>query len=310
MLVISRSEVEAVLDLDVLIDRLAEGFTDVSAGRASVPPRTAAFAPSGFLGAMPGYVGGILESKLVAVFPDNHSKGLPSHQALIALFDGDTGEPLALLDGTYITAMRTAGASALATRVLARDDAGVLTIIGAGVQGASHLEMLQRARDFREVHVASRTLEHASALARSVGGSATDDFEHAVRAADVICVCTDATTPVVEGAWLSPGTHVTSVGASPAGGELDRATVTAGLLVVESRVAFQPPPAGAFELQGMDPDQAVELGEVISGVHPGRTSVEEITVYKSMGHAMEDAVAARLVYDAAVAAGIGTEVEL
>lgn len=310
MLVISRSEVEALLDLDILVERLTEGFAEVSAGRTSVPSRTAAFSPSGFLGAMPGYVRGILESKLVVVFPDNHAKGLPSHQALIVLFDGETGEPLALLDGTYITAMRTAAASALATRLLANEDAAVLTIIGAGVQGASHLQMLQRVRAFREIHVASRTLEHASALARTAGASATDDFETAVRAADVVCVCTDATSPVIDGAWLSPGTHVTSVGASPRGGELDDATVTAGLLVVESRVAFEPPPAGAFELHGMDPTRGVELGEVIVGDHPGRTSAEEITVYKSMGHAMEDAVAARLVYDKAVDEGAGTSVSL
>ena len=310
MLVIPRSEVEALLDLDALMERLAAGFVEVSAGRASVPPRTAAFSPSGFLGAMPGYVDGILEAKLVAVFPENHDRGLPSHQALITLFDGDTGEPLALLDGTYITAMRTAAASALSARLLARADAEVLTVLGAGVQGASHLKMLQRVRDFREIHIASRTLENSQALARSVGAAATDDFEAAVRAADVVCVCTDATTPVIDGSWLSPGMHVTSVGASPRGGELDRATVTAGLLVVESRVAFEAPPAGAFELHGMDPSDGVELGDIISGAHPGRTSEDEITVYKSMGHAMEDAVAARLVYDAAIAQGGGTYVTL
>lgn len=310
MLVIPRSDVEALLDLDALVDALAQGFAEISSGRASVPPRTAAFAPSGYLGAMPGYVDGILEAKLVAVFPDNHDKGLSSHQALIVLLNGDTGEPLALIDGTYITAMRTAASSALATKLLAAEDAGVLTVIGTGVQGASHLEMLQRVGDFHEIHVAGRTLERARALARTVGASATDDFERAVRAADVVCVCTDATTPVIDGSWLSPGAHVTSVGASPRGGELDRATITAGLLVVESRVAFEPPPAGAFELQGLEPSDAIEMGEIVSGRHPGRTSAEEITVYKSMGHAMEDAVAARLVYDAAVRDGRGTRVSL
>ena len=310
MIVISRSDVEELLDLDRLVDELATGFVEVSEGRASIPPRVAAFTDTGYLGAMPGYVDRVLEAKLVTVFPGNHERGLASHNALITLFDSETGEPLALLDGSYITAMRTAGASALSARLLAREDAGVLAVIGAGVQGRSHLQMLQRVREFREIRVASRTKDHAEALARSVGAIATDDFESAVAGADVVCVCTDSTTPVLQGAWLEAGTHLTSVGASPNGGELDEATIAAGLLVVESRVACQPPPAGAFELQDVDPADVVELGEIVSGGHPGRTSDEEITVYKSMGHAMEDAVAARLVYDVAKQHERGTHVSL
>ena len=131
-----------------------------------------------------------------------------------------------------------------------------------------------------------------------------------MRGADVVCVCTDAATPVVKVSWLAPGAHVTSVGASPKGGELDEGTVRAGLLVVESRVAFQPPPAGAAELTGLDPADAAELGEILSGQRAGRSADEEITVYKSMGHAVEDAVAARLVYDAGRASGRGTRVNI
>jgi ornithine cyclodeaminase/alanine dehydrogenase-like protein (mu-crystallin family) len=259
---------------------------------------------------MPGYVGGTLAAKLVNVFHGNHDKGLPSHQALITLFDSTTGSPLAIMDGTAITAMRTACASALATRTLAREDTRVLAVIGAGVQGRAHLQVIPRVRRFDEVRVASRSSEHAVVLAQDFDAHAVETFEEAVRGADVVCLCTDSTTPVIHGTWLSPGAHVTSVGASFDGGELDDATLRAGLLVVESRIAFDPPPAGAAELQGHDRDAAAELGEILSGARQGRTSPVQITVYKSMGHAIEDAVSARLVYEAAIETGAGTEVPL
>jgi ornithine cyclodeaminase/alanine dehydrogenase-like protein (mu-crystallin family) len=310
MLVLTRAQVRELLDVDLLLEALERAFTELSAGRASVPPRIAASTERGLLAAMPGYANGVLEAKLVSVFPDNHAAGLPSHQATIAVFDDETGTPLALMDGTEITAARTGASSAVSTRALARDDARVLAVLGAGVQGRSHIEAARRARDFDEIRVASRNAEHASALAEEVGGVAFDSFEEAVRGADVVCACTDASEPVLSAEWLGPGTHVTSVGASREGPELDRATLTSGLLVVESRVAFEPYPAGAHELQGLDPESAVELGEVLAGTREGRTSPEQITVYKSMGHAVEDAAAAGLVYRRARAQGIGTEVEL
>jgi len=244
---------------------------------------------------MPGYVDGVLAAKLVTLFPGHE----PSHQALIAVFDAETGTPTAVMDGTHITAVRTGGGSAVATRALARDDARVLTILGAGVQGRSHLDAVGRVRDFQEVRIASRNPEHARAFAEESGATPVATFEEAVAGADVVCACTSAAEPVLRRDWLDPGTHVTSVGSSMDGPELDRETVTAGLLVIESRVAFQPPPAGSHELQGLDPGVAVELGEVLSGSHPGRTSADEITVYKSMGHAVEDAVAAALVLERA-----------
>ena len=291
MLVLSQEEVERLLDVDQLLDALERAFVELSAGRASVPPRIAAFSERGLLGAMPGYVDGVLAAKLVTLFPDHE----PSHQALIAVFDAETGTPTAVMDGTHITAVRTGGGSAVATHALARDDARVLTILGAGVQGRSHLDAVGRVRDFQEVRIASRNPEHAHAFAEETGANAVDTFQEAVAGADVVCACTSAAAPVLRRDWLDPGTHVTSVGSSMDGPELDRETITAGLLVIESRVAFQPPPAGSHELQGLDPSVAVELGEVLSGSHPGRTSPEEITVYKSMGHAVEDAVAAALV---------------
>jgi ornithine cyclodeaminase/alanine dehydrogenase-like protein (mu-crystallin family) len=310
MLVLNRAQVRELLDLDLLLAALERAFVELSAGRASAPPRIAAQTERGLLAAMPGYVDGVLEAKLVSVFPGNHAAGVPSHQATIAVFDPGNGTPLALLDGTEITASRTGASSALSTRALAREDARILAVLGAGVQGRSHVEAAVRVRDFAEIRVASRNAEHARALAAEVGGVAMDSFEQAVRGADVVCACTDADEPVLSADWLSPGTHVTSVGASREGPELDRATVTAGLLVVESRVAFEPYPAGAHELQGLDPESAVELGEVLAGTREGRTSPEQITVYKSMGHAVEDAAAAGLVYRRAREQGIGKEVEL
>jgi alanine dehydrogenase len=291
MLVLSQEEVARLLDIDELLDALERAFVELSAGRASVPPRIAAFSEKGLLGAMPGYVDGVLAAKLVTLFPDHE----PSHQALIAVFDAETGEPSAVMDGTHITAMRTGGGSAVSTRALAREDAKVLAILGAGVQGRSHLDAVGRVRDFEEVRIASRNPEHTRAFAAESGATAFETFEEAVRGADVVCACTSSAEPILRREWLDPGMHLTSVGSSMEGPELDRETVTTGLLVIESRVAFQPPPAGSHELEGLKPSDAVELGEVLSGAHPGRTSDEQITVYKSMGHAVEDAVAAALV---------------
>ena len=295
MLVLDQEQVAALLDVDVLLERLERAFVELSAGRASVPPRTAAFAPKGLLGAMPGYADGVLAAKLVSVFPEHE----PSHQALIAVFDADTGTPLAVMDGTHITAVRTGASSAVASRALAREDARVLAILGAGVQGRSHLDAVRRVREFEQVRVASRSFERAQALAAAADATAVETFEEAVRSADVVCCCTDASEPVLRHEWLAEGAHVCSVGASQQGPELDDATVRAGLLCVESRVAFQPPPAGSFELQGLAPERAVELGEVLAGTRDGRTSEDELTVYKSMGHAVEDAAAAALVLERA-----------
>jgi ornithine cyclodeaminase/alanine dehydrogenase-like protein (mu-crystallin family) len=312
LLVLARADVERLLDLDELVDALAAAFVELSAGRTSVPPRVAARTASGLLAAMPGYLPGIgLETKLVSVFPGNHPHGLPSHQALIALFDEETGRPLALMDGTYITAVRTAAASALSARLLARPEAAVLAILGAGVQGHSHLQALLRVASFHEVRVASRSADHALALASiSPRARAMLSFEEAVRGADVVCCCTDSGAPILDFSWLSSGAHVTSVGANQSGPELDPETIRRGRLFVESRVAFQPPPAGAAELIGVDPGRAAELGEVIAGTAPGRRNQDEVTVYKSMGHAVEDAAAAGLVYRRAQREGAGQPVAL
>jgi ornithine cyclodeaminase len=295
MLVLSRRDVEELLDLDALLDALAAAHAELSAGQASLVPRVGAFAgEAGILGAMPAYVPSSgLGCKLVTLFPGNRDR--PTHQALIALFEAETGTPAALMDGTYITAMRTAAAAALATRLLARPDARVLAILGTGVQSRSAQEMFPRARDFAEVRVAGR-----------------GEFEEAVRGADVVHATTAAAEPVVRFDWLSPGAHVSSVGYGAGGSELDPEIVErADVVVVELRdSAFAPLPAGAPELAPRGRDGVVELGEIIAGTAIGRSSDEQITLYKSVGVAVQDLAAATLVLAAARERGAGQEIEL
>ena len=295
MLVLTRAEVEELLDLDALIEALAGAHAELSAGRASLPPRVAALTERGLLGAMPGFVHGAgLGAKLVTLFPRNRAP-LPTHQAAIALFDEETGTLSAVMDGTYITAVRTAATAALATRLLARPDAKVLAVLGTGVQSRAAQEIFPRVRAFAEVRVAGR-----------------GEFEAAVRGADVVHAATHSADPVVLADWLSPGVHVSSVGYNAPGSELDRAIVAAADIVcVESRdSALAPPPAGAPELAGLDPEAVVELGEVVAGTRPGRTSDEDMTLYKSLGVAVQDLAAAALVVRAAKERGVGREIEL
>ena len=312
MLVLSKHDVEALLSPPAMLDALSAGFLAYSTGHASVPPRTAARAPAGLLGAMPGWVADRgFALKAVSVFPDNGERGLPTHQGVITLFDEHDGSLLSVMDGEYITAMRTGGGAAVATRVLARDDAKVLAILGAGVQGYSHLATVPLVRDFSTIRICSRDAGRAAALA------ATDPrcvvisgFEAAIRGADVVCCCTDAREPITRYEWFDAGTHVTSVGGT-FGPEVDAETMRRGSVFVEWKGAAEnAPPAGAHELQGRDPSTVTEVGAVIAGLAPGRQSDEEITVYKSTGNGFQDAVVARVVYDAAVAAGVGTEVAL
>lgn len=295
MLVLSRNEVEELLDLDALLDALAAAHAELSTGNASLVPRVGSRAgDAGILGAMLAYAPSSgLGCKLVTLFPENRDR--PTHQAVIALFDPATGTPVALMDGTYITAMRTAAAAALATRLLAPPDARVLAILGTGVQSQSAQEMFPRARDFAEVRIAGR-----------------GEFEDAVRGADVVHATTASPAPIVRFDWLEPGAHVSSVGYGAGGSELDPAIVErADVVVVEQRdSAFAPLPAGAPELDPRGRDGVVELGEIIAGTAAGRTSGDQITLYKSVGVAVQDLAAAALVLAAARERGAGQEIEL
>jgi alanine dehydrogenase len=313
MLILSRSEVERLLDLDALIEALAAAMSDLSAGRSSSPPRVAAQIPerAAFLGAMPAHLpsSDALTSKLVSVFPQNTT--LPTHQAVIAAFDPQTGEPTAFLDGTAITALRTAAGSALATRLLAREDATTLAILGTGVQARAHARALPRVRAFTEVRVAGRDRAKAEAFAAEIGATAAASFAAACDGADVVCATTHADAPVVLREHLSPGTHVTSVGFNPTGREVDDATVAGALVAVESREsALAPVPAGSLDLAGANPDDVVEIGELLDGRRTGRTSPDELTLYKSVGVAVQDAAAAALVLRAALEQGAGLEIDI
>ena len=312
LLYLSQAEVERLLDVDAMLEAIARALVLFSSGVTSVPPRTAARAPDGLLGVMAGYVPGVaLEVKLVSVFPGNHGHGVPSHQALIALFNEADGTPLAVMDGTYITAIRTGGTAAVATRTLSRQDSSVLAILGAGVQGGSHLETFTHVRDFKEIRVASRDADKAAALAaRHPTARVAATFEEAVRGADVVACCTDAREPVIRREWLKAGAHVSSVGGT-FGPEIDPDTMAAGKVFVEWRgAATNEPPAGAHELQRLDPSTITEIGEVLAGTKPGRTSDHDLTIYKSTGHAVEDAATASLVYARALAEGAGVKLPL
>jgi ornithine cyclodeaminase/alanine dehydrogenase-like protein (mu-crystallin family) len=242
----------------------------------------------GFFGVMPAY-GGALGAKLVTFFPNN--QGLPTHHAIIALFRPETGEPLILMDGRLITEMRTAAVSAVATDLLARRDVDALAILGSGVQAQSHLEALRIVRQFREVRVWSP--RHAATFAERFRVTATNSAEEAVRGADVIVVATSATTPILRGDWLSSGAHINAVGATrPNWRELDDEVLRRARLFVESREPASKESGDVIAAETI----FAELGEVLSGSKPGRQREDEITLYKSVGVAIEDLAAASLVY--------------
>ena len=335
MLVLDKREVESLLDPDALRAAVAAALSDLSAGRASMPTRIAALVAEkdALLAAMPAYLpsAGALTTKLVSLFPRNTDR--PTHQAVIVAFDPGTGTPAALMDGEAITAARTAAASAVATDLLARGSADRLVVIGTGVQARAHLRAVTRVRDFRSIRVAGRDPSKAVALAaefahelheRVKPGDANPDIgtythiEQAVREADVICACTHSAEPVVRREWLRPGTHVNSVGYNTAGREVDGETVAASLVVVESRAAaLAPPPGGSNDLLWPIRDRLIdathihaELGELVAGTRPGRGDATQLTLYKSVGVAVEDAAAAALVLRLARERGVGRTIEI
>jgi ornithine cyclodeaminase/alanine dehydrogenase-like protein (mu-crystallin family) len=248
----------------------------------------------GFFGVMPAYAGS-LGAKLVTFYPGNTD--IHTHHAVIALFKPETGEPLAIMDGRLITEMRTAAASAVATKHLARPDAAVLGILGSGVQAGSHLEALRQVRQFSDVRVWSP--RNARAFAERHRVTAARSAEDAVRGADVVVVAANSKTPVLEGRWLSPGTHVNAIGATrPDWRELDDDLVARARVFVDSREAATKESGDVIAAR----EVVGEIGEVVSGKRPGRANAAEITVFKSVGVAVEDVVSAALVYERHVSA--------
>jgi alanine dehydrogenase len=294
---LEEEDVRQLLRMEELIPAMASALRDLSAGKVEQPMRRVlpVAEHNGFFAVMPAY-GGALGAKLVTFYPNN--TGVPTHHAMILLFRPETGEPLVTMDGRLITEMRTAAVSAVATDVLAREDASVLAILGSGVQAGSHLEALRIVRKFREVRVWSP--RNSNEFARQFKVTAAASAEEAVRGADVIVVATAATTPVLLGEWLSPGTHINAVGATRTNWrELDDETLRRARIYVELREAAMKESGDVIAAGEM----FAEIGEVVAGVRPGRQSKEEITLFKSVGVAVEDVVAADLVYRKAMSRG-------
>jgi ornithine cyclodeaminase len=328
VLVLTEQDVAELLDLDALVDAVAAAMAEASAGRVSMPPRIAALVPErkGLLAAMPAYLPsrGALTVKLVSLFPQNAGTGTHTHQAIIVAFDPTTGTPAALMDGTLITATRTAAGSALSARLLARPDAAVLAVLGTGVQARTHARAIPRVRPIREIRIAGRNPRAAATLAEELERElglpvrASASMREAIEGADVVAATTHTVEPVVRREWLAPGTHVSSVGYNPEGREVDGETVRDALVVVEMRAAaLAPYPSGANELAWPIRDGLIdaghvhaELGELVAGTRPGRTSREQITFYKSVGVAVQDAAAAALVLEAARRLGRGRKIDL
>ena len=326
MLILTKADVESLLDTDLLRAAMAAALADLSAGKVSMPTRIAAMVAErdGLLAAMPAYLpsGGALTTKLVSLFPRNTDR--PTHQAVIVAFDAATGTPAALLDGEAITAARTAACSALATDLLARKDAKTLVVIGTGVQARAHLKAVMRVRKFERVEIAARDFEKAKALAREFGEATgirtrvASTIDQGLHEVDVVCACTHSPDPVVKRAHLSDGAHVNSVGYNTAGREVDEGTVVDALVVVESRgAALATPPSGSNDINWPIRDGKItkdhvhaELGEIVSKVKPGRANESQITLYKSVGVAVEDAAATALVLRLAKERGVGREVEI
>jgi ornithine cyclodeaminase/alanine dehydrogenase-like protein (mu-crystallin family) len=289
---LDETRVRELLRMEELIPVVRRGLTDLSAGRVMQPVRVVVptVEHAGFFGLMPAYAGSALGAKLVTFYPGN--VGMPTHHAVIALFQPETGEPIALMDGRLITEMRTAAASAVATELLARPDADVLAILGSGVQAASHLEALRLVRTIREVRVWSprNAAEFAARHAVRAAGSA----EEAVRGADLIVTATSSTAPVLRGEWVSAGAHVNAVGACrPDWRELDDSLLARSRIWVDSRAAAVVE-SGDVIAAGVDRLEG-EIGSVAGGALSGRTSPSDITIFKSLGVAVEDLVAAELV---------------
>jgi len=327
--VLSADDVAKLLPMPDCIQVMRDALAALARGKALVPLRMVMRMPdaSGFLGVMPGQIDadggreGALGMKAVSVFPGNASRGIDTHQGAVLLFESDTGRLSALMDGATITAIRTAAVSGVATELLARPDATELAILGAGVQARTHLDAIAAVRPLRRVRVWSRNPQHAAELVEASAArygaaiEAVPSAEAAVRGADVVATVTASPQPVLQRAWVKDGAHINAVGSSiPSTREIDTATMTAARLFVDRRESalneagdlLMPMREGAF---AADHIQA-ELGEVIIGSDPGRRSASELTLFKSLGLAVEDVAAAAFILKRARETGIGQTVRM
>ncbi|MDB4907989.1 MAG: Delta(1)-pyrroline-2-carboxylate reductase [Gemmatimonadetes bacterium] len=325
VLVVNQAEVRRLLPMRECMDVMVEALSALARGEAILPLRPMMWLPErvGVLAMMPSYLGSIhaMGVKVISVFPGNHGTQFDSHQGAVLLFEATHGQLLAMMDATEITAIRTAAVSGVATRLLARSDARSLAILGTGVQARTHLAAMVEARDIGSVRVWSRNGERATQFADregrrhgipvSVSGSARE----AVLDADIICTTTSSREPVLEGEWIAPGAHVNAVGASiPSARELSTSAVQRSRLYVDRRESTLNE-AGDFLMAKQDgaigDDHIVgEIGELLLGSVAGRRGSEEVTLFKSLGIAIEDLASASYIYRKALEQGVGTSVEL
>ena len=329
VLILSHADVLAALPPAACAEAMAAALAGHAQGSSFQPLRSVMIPPeaAGFMGLMPAWRGpqpgraAAFGLKAVCIIPANPARGLDAHQGLVTLFDGETGEPTAILDAAALTEVRTAAVSAVATRALARPQSRVLAILGAGTQGRAHLAALTLAGEYEQVRIYSPRPARARELVQADPGPgpelvAAATAQEAVEGADVVVTATSSREPVLRRDWLAAGTHVNAVGASsPAARELDTATVAASALFCDSRESLRNE-AGEFALaieEGLitgEEHVRAELGEVLAGIAPGRRDAGELTVFRSLGLAIEDLAAAQSAVAAAQAGGLGTEVEL
>jgi ornithine cyclodeaminase/alanine dehydrogenase-like protein (mu-crystallin family) len=327
--VLSAEDVARLLPMRDCIEVMRDALAALARGKALVPLRMVMRMPdaSGFLGVMPGQIDadggreGALGMKAVSVFPGNARRGIDTHQGAVLLFESDTGRLSALMDGATITAIRTAAVSGVATDLLARADATELAILGAGVQARTHLEAIAAVRPIRRVRVWSRNPERARELVKASAARYTASIEAvasaeaAARGADVVATVTASPEPVLQRVWVKDGAHINAVGSSiPSTREIDSATMTAARLFVDRRESalneagdvLMPIREGAFNADHIQ----AELGDVIIGSDPGRRSPAELTLFKSLGLAVEDVAAAAFILKRAQETGVGQTVRM
>ena len=322
--ILNSQEVRQLLPMQECIEVMSEGLMQLARGQAQVPLRSVMVLPEkiGALGMMPGFINNppLTGLKVVTVFPGNHGSNLDSHQGAVLLFDGKNGQPLALLDASSITAIRTAAVSGVATRLLARSGIREASILGAGVQGSSHFVAMTCVAPLDRIRIWSRSIESTRRFIENHSGRgpalvACPTAEEAVQGSPLICTTTAAPTPILSGAWLAPGCHVNAVGSSVKfTRELDTEAVVRSRLFVDRRESTLNE-AGDFLMpkqEGAITDEHIvaELGEILIGTDEGRRNDEEITLFKSLGLAVEDLCSAQHVYRKALEQGVGTDVAL
>lgn len=322
ILILTHAEVEELLPVRECIPVMAEALGDLARGNVYQPLRMVITPPDadGDMALMPSYRSGERAAygvKTVCVFPGNPAKGLDAHQGSVMLFSGETGQLVALMNASAITAIRTAAVSGVATQLLAREDASELAIIGSGVQARAHIEAMACVRPIKRARVASLRVEHARKFAEEFGGrysfpiEPVESVESAVRGADLIVTATTAREPILMLEWISPGAHLNVVGSSiPTTREVDSVTMASASLFVDRREStINEGGDYLFALRegAIGPDHIkAEIGELVIGAKAGRTSPEEITLFKSLGLAVEDLASADYLYRKATRTGAGT----